>query len=96
MEEEVCELHLADHHDGGLEDGEEGVHEVVPLAEEAVEAEGEGHDEEDDDDRELEEGDEHVLEHDDVDAQEGELLDVDEQVEPSHDDAEGADLRTGA
>ena len=76
IEEEVCELHLADHHDGRLEDGEEGVHEVVPLAEEAVKAEGEGDDEEDDDDGELEEGDEDVGEHDDVDAEEGEFPDV--------------------
>ena len=75
-----------------LEDGEEWVHEVVPLAEEAVKAEREGDDEEDDDDGKLEEGDEHVGEHDDVDAEEGELPDVDEEVEPGHDDAERADL----
>ena len=76
-----------------LEDREEWVHEVVPLAEEAVKAEGEGDDEENDDDGELEKGDEHVGEHDDVDAEEGELPDVDEEVEPGHDDAERADLR---
>ena len=68
------------------------MHEVVTLAEEAMESEGEGDDEEDDDDGELKEGYEHVGEHNDVDAEEGELADVDEEVEPGHDDAEGPNL----
>ena len=57
-----------------------------------VESECEGDDEEDDDDGELEEGDGDVGEHDDVDAEEGQLAHVGEEVEPREEQAEGPQL----
>ena len=52
-----------------------------------MEAECEGDDEEDDDDGELEEGDGDVGEHDDVDAEEGQLAHVGQQVQPREQEA---------
>ena len=57
-----------------------------------MESEGECDDEEDDDDGELEEGDGDVGEHDDVDAEEGQLAHVGQQVEPRQQEAQGAQL----
>ena len=52
---------------------------------------GEGHYEHGDHHRRLEEGLEDVGEHDDVDAEEGQLPDVGQQVEPGRRDGEGAE-----
>ena len=52
------------------------------LCKEAVEPEGEPLYEEDDDDCDLHEGEEDVGDHDDVDAEEGELAHVRHQVHP--------------
>ena len=57
------------------------------FSDEGVEAECEGDDEEDDDDGELEEGDGDVGEHDDVDAEEGQLAHVGQQVQPREQEA---------
>ena len=90
--EQVVVLELADHHDRGLDHGLVDVVEVLLLGQERVKAQGEGHQEEDANDAELEEGLEHVGEHDHVDAQEGELPHVGEQVEPRGRDGDGAHL----
>ena len=57
-----------------------------------MEPQGEGDDEQGADDGELEEGLEHVREHYDVDAEEGELANVGQQVQPGGGDGDGADL----
>ena len=59
---------------------------------ERMEAEAEGDDENDEDDGELEEGLEDVEEHDDVDAEEGQLPDVTKEVEPGQDHRDGSHL----
>ena len=58
-----------------------------------MEAEREGDDEEDDDDGELEEGDGDVGEHDDVDAEEGQLAHVGQQVQPREQEAVGRTIQ---
>ena len=57
-----------------------------------MEPQREGDDEQGADDGELEEGLEHVREHDDVDPEEGELANVGQQVQPGGGDGDGADL----
>ena len=56
------------------------------VEDERVESEAEGNDEDEEDCGEGEEGLEDVDEHDDVDAEEGQLADVDQEVEPGQDD----------
>ena len=56
------------------------------------EADGEGRDEEEEDDGELAERGEHVGEHDDVDAEHGELADEEQQVHPAEEHGRCADI----
>ena len=62
------------------------------LGQEAVESECKPLDQEDDDDGDLHEGQEDVGDHDDVDAEEGELPDVGHEVDPRRRDRDGAQL----
>ena len=62
------------------------------LGQEAVESEREPLDEEDDDDGDLHEGQQDVGDHDDVDAEEGELPDVGDEVDPGGGDGHGTQL----
>ena len=62
------------------------------LGQEAVESEREPLDEEDDDDGDLHEGEEDVGDHDDVDAEEGELPDVGDEVDPGGRYGHGSEL----
>ena len=62
------------------------------LCQEAVETECESLNEEDDDDGDLHEGEEDVGDHDDVDAEEGELPDVGDEVDPGGGDGDGPEL----
>ena len=62
------------------------------LCQEAVETECESLDEEDDDDGDLHEGQQDVGDHDDVDAEEGELPDVGDEVDPGGGDGHGPEL----
>ena len=57
-----------------------------------MEAEGEGDDKNQKDDEELGEGEEDVVEDDDVDPDDGKLLHVHEQVDPGQGDGGGRQL----
>ena len=60
--------------------------------EQDVEPQGERDDEDEEDHDEPEEGLEDVEEHDDVDAEEGKLTDVTQQIKPGQHDHQGAHL----